>query len=186
MFGCYITSLLFQNNQHREEFCSCHPHQIELLSWKIKINSTKIEKRNKRITVKSWWKENKIPTFVGLFSWASHDLHLALHSLPPPPFIPPFSLCAERPPSFPPPLPTPPHSPPTPPLLLSVQHIDFLCVLAWMVCAWSGCLGGLSSGMERKEKSRERVKKKREWEKRVIFNPFESEQLSRGEWGGAY
>lgn len=50
--------------------------------------------------------------------------------------------------------------------------------------------------MERKEKSRERererggegerVKKKESEEKRVIFNPFESEQLSRGERGGAY
>lgn len=67
---------------------------------------------------------------------------------------------------FPPPLPTL-----LPPLLFSAQHIDFLCVLAWMVCAWSGCLGGLSSGMERKEKSRE-GEKKGKWEKRVIFNPF--------------
>lgn len=51
------------------------------------------------------------------------------------------------------------HFPPSSLSPPSMQHIDFLCVLAWMVCTWSGCLGGLSSGMERKEKSRERVEK---------------------------
>lgn len=36
----------------------------------------------------------------------------------------------------------------------------------------------------KKREVKRRVKKKKELEKRVIFNPFESEQLSTGEHGG--
>lgn len=115
------------------------------------------------------------PSFTPPTLHSPHSPFLSLGWAPPPHTHTQLS-------SFPLPLPTPLSAP-----LLSAQHIDFLCVLAWMVCAWSGCLGGLSSGMERKEKSRVRGKKKRkgEREKRVIFNPFDSEQLSRGERGGA-
>lgn len=100
------------------------------------------------------------------FTWLAFSPSVA-----PPPFHSPISpFHSPISPSalsyFPLPLPTP-----LSPLLFSAEHIDFLCVLAWMVCAWSGCLGGLSSSMERKEKSRE-GEKKGKWEKRVIFNPF--------------
>ncbi len=43
----------------------------------------------------------------------------------------------------------------------SLRHTSSLCVLDWMACKWSGCLGGLSSGPKRVSKrERERRKKK--------------------------